>query len=352
MSEKLLFKVPVFTISCLINNKTNSIKTHSIVKETCKVAANNDTNPLPNEISVTLMPNTLIHIAIQSPASRVLIAKAEIPWIFLGAILPDIPWIVQRILLKVGLFDPLALRIYVITQASLFFCLILSFSLCWFSPKPKIVFTILAFNSLFHLLLDATQVKWGNGVHLFAPFSWHLSSFNFFWPENIFIAYASITGFLLILVLIPHIYKEGIQLTTAPKWKRIIPSLLLYFLLPFLFSSSLWQNNPSYVATIADIAGRPGNPIEIDRGTFKVEDATINMLNKERIRISGDLPAKSGIVSIQGVFLSENEVFVNAFHFHTYNRDLASKTGLAMILFIWFFTLFSTCKHYRTRKKS
>lgn len=296
------------------------------------------------------MPNTLVHIAIQTPASRVLNAKAEIPWIFLGAILPDIPWIAQRISLKIGLFDPLALRIYVTTQASLFFCLILSFSLSCFSKKPKTVFTILAFNALLHLLLDAMQIKWGNGVNLFAPFSWHLSSFAFFWPENMFIAYSSIIGFLLILVLIPTVYKEGVQITTTPRWKLIVPSLLLYLLLPFLFSSSVWQSNPSYVATIADIAGRPGKIIEIDRGTFNVEEATISMPNRERILISGNLPDRSGVVSIQGVFLSEEKIFVDVFHFHAYNRDLASKAGLVMIFFIWLFTLFSRYKPDQTRK--
>ncbi len=296
------------------------------------------------------MPNTLVHIAIQSPASRVLITKAEIPWIFLGTILPDIPWIIQRIVLKLGLFDPLALRAYVATQASLFFCLILSFSLCWLSKKPKTVFTILAFNSLFHLLLDATQVKWGNGVHLFAPFSWHLSSFGFFWPENMFIAYASIIGFLLVLVLIPHIYEEGIELSTRFRWKFIIFPLLLYILLPFLFSSSIWQSNPSYIATIADITGRPGKPIEVDRGIFNVEDATISIPSKERIHLSGKLPARSGVVSIQGEFLSKDQIVVHAFHFHAYNRDLASKTGLAAILFIWILALFSHYKPKQTGK--
>ena len=39
-------------------------------------------------------------------------------------------------------------------------------------------FGILALNSVFHLILDSLQTKWGNGVHLFAPVSWEVAEFR------------------------------------------------------------------------------------------------------------------------------------------------------------------------------
>jgi hypothetical protein len=55
----------------------------------------------------------------------------------------------------------------------------------------------LSINAFFHSIIDALQTKWGNGVHLFAPFNWDLINFGLFWPESI-ITYA-LTVFGLIV---------------------------------------------------------------------------------------------------------------------------------------------------------
>ena len=73
------------------------------------------------------MPNTLAHFGIQGVATRMIIRNADLKWIIFGTIIPDIPWITNRILLTiVPSIDPINLRVYVIAQSSLFFCLILS----------------------------------------------------------------------------------------------------------------------------------------------------------------------------------------------------------------------------------
>jgi len=68
------------------------------------------------------MPNTLAHIAIQAPLTRLGMKEAPLQWIAVGCIIPDIPWIVQRIFtylpgidtrnpqLHTGLFMVLLLR--------------------------------------------------------------------------------------------------------------------------------------------------------------------------------------------------------------------------------------------------
>ena len=76
------------------------------------------------------MPNTLAHIGIQGLASKALFRKADLKWVYIGLIIPDVPWIAQRLIrifpFDVDLYD---LRLYFIIQASLIFCLILSFAL-------------------------------------------------------------------------------------------------------------------------------------------------------------------------------------------------------------------------------
>ena len=131
------------------------------------------------------MPNTLAHIGIQALATRGLFKRAEAEWIFLGCIIPDVPWILHRTLHWVSLgLDPYDLRLYAIAQSSLAVSLLLCAALAIVSVSPRRIFGVLAFGSLLHLLLDATQTKLGNGVHLFAPLSWELLNFGLYWPES------------------------------------------------------------------------------------------------------------------------------------------------------------------------
>ena len=66
-----------------------------------------------------------------------------------------------------------------------YFVYCLSLALATISKHFWRTLIILSINSLLHLLLDATQIKWANGVHFFAPFNWQLANFNLFWPESI-----------------------------------------------------------------------------------------------------------------------------------------------------------------------
>ena len=113
------------------------------------------------------MPNTLAHFGIQGVATLVMLRQADPKWIFVGCIIPDVPWILQRIVRPV-ITDPdllYDLRLYTIAQASLICCLLLCGAFAVLSANPGRIFAILSLNSCFHLLLDAFQTKWGNGVH-------------------------------------------------------------------------------------------------------------------------------------------------------------------------------------------
>ena len=115
-----------------------------------------------------------------------MLRQADPKWIFVGCIIPDVPWILQRIVRPV-ITDPdllYDLRLYTIAQASLICCLLLCGAFAVLSANPGRIFAILSLNSCFHLLLDAFQTKWGNGVHLLAPLRWEAVNFGLFWPES------------------------------------------------------------------------------------------------------------------------------------------------------------------------
>jgi len=131
------------------------------------------------------MPNTLGHYGVQGAASRALFGRVDPRWIMAGCVLPDVPWILQRLTQAVfpGAY-PYDLRLYFVAQASLFGALVGCGAAAALAPKPRRIFLLLAFNVLFHLLLDACQTKWGNGVHLLAPASWHMLNFGWFWSAE------------------------------------------------------------------------------------------------------------------------------------------------------------------------
>lgn len=116
------------------------------------------------------MPNTLAHLGINAVTTRTLIKKADLFWIYLGALIPDFPWILQRIVLKLNsTIDSYDLRLYCVVMSSFFFSLILSFALANLSENFKWTYTIFALGSLIHLLFDSIEKKWANGELLFVP---------------------------------------------------------------------------------------------------------------------------------------------------------------------------------------
>ena len=73
------------------------------------------------------MPNTLAHFGIQGVATRLVVRDADPKWIFLGGVLPDVPWILNRGLpaLVPGV-DRIDLRLYAVLQSSLAGSLVLA----------------------------------------------------------------------------------------------------------------------------------------------------------------------------------------------------------------------------------
>jgi len=131
------------------------------------------------------LPNTLAHIGVHLPLTRKLWRRSDALWIYLGCLLPDLPWILLRVLLTITPIDEPSLRLHAIGQASLFGSLLLAGSAAALARRPGRTFALLGFGTLVHLLLDACQYKWANGVSFFAPVDWRLVRFDLFWPEDL-----------------------------------------------------------------------------------------------------------------------------------------------------------------------
>ena len=183
------------------------------------------------------MPNTLVHIGLQGPLTRIAISPLPLQWVALGCLIPDLPWISQRILRLLPMIDPFWLRIYAAIQASLFFSLLLCALFALLSKKPRSLFLLLAANATLHLAIDATQIKWANVVHFLAPLSWQAIRFDLFWPEHYSSYLGSGAGLLVLALFWKTTVRQDLDLALPKKSRLAAITLLLlsYSLGPFLF---------------------------------------------------------------------------------------------------------------------
>ena len=288
------------------------------------------------------MPNTLAHFGVQTLTSKAVFRPADVKWIGLGCLIPDLPWITQRLIRPLEIIDPIDLRLYVIIQSSLFMGLILAGSISLQVKNSSKVFFLLGFNCILHLLLDPTQIKWANGTHLLAPFSWQLTNFGCYWPEQLPALLLTLAGLIIFPVFAWKDRDRKILLVLS--WKRQAAGfllLILYLLLPFyLFNGPLAADN-HFAATLKKTQ-RTGCALEIDRKPYRAQETTIETISGEQLKLIGNnLPKHDAKLSIQGVFTDNNTILVSKYHVHGPMRDVYSKIGISLLLASWLVALFT-----------
>jgi hypothetical protein len=287
------------------------------------------------------MPNTLAHLGVGAVLTRAFDPRADLKWIFAGCVVPDVPWILQRLVAAIPIhIDPYDLRLYSICQASLMACIILSASLAVVSSQPQRVFLILAGNSALHLILDAFEMKWANGVHLFAPLSWYTLNLGLFWPESAIVAALTAFGFVYVISSWFRRNLNSITPSLYPRWKVqfAIALLVLYFVVPTFFVHNAYQTDAHFVRTLIEVHGRPGRAIEFDRARSQSGDqgSVINTMANEKLALVGESWSGDTVVSVQGNFVDERTVQVSHFHKHIPEwRDNASTVGLVLVFMCW-----------------
>lgn len=290
------------------------------------------------------MPDTLAHFGVQIIASKALFREADARWIGLGCLLPDLPWILQRAALALGWADPVGLRLYAVIQSSLFFSLLLAAALSLQTAQRRRIFSILAWNCLLHLLLDPLEIKWGNGSLLAAPFSWELTHFAFFWPEELPSRLLAVLGLLIFPAAAWRDRQREIQFIRSKQRQSAgLLLLLAYILLPFsLFSGPLAADNHFAATLLAE--NRSGSWIEFDRRPYQAEGQSIVAYSGETLRLdvpSGILPAQDGTLSGRGRFLSHRDILLAEWHLHRSERDLRAGAGIFLLIAAWSVALFA-----------
>jgi hypothetical protein len=287
------------------------------------------------------MPNTLAHFAIQGTATQLSLRYADARWVLVGCLIPDIPWILRRAIQGSTLpIDPYSLRLYAIVQSSLLFCLIVSALFAALSVRRRLTFWVLALGSLIHLLLDALQTRWGNGVHLLAPFSWKLQSLDFFWPESWVTIVMTLAGVAYYLWAFRHFAREPLPVS-HPYRKQLLVVLGLaavYLAGPLILLEAPLRHDNHSIQTLREREMRPGRSLELDRVRYLDTEGTdaVRTFAGERLAVSGIDLARSGTVSVRGRFVDGNTVWVSEMHRHWGRiRDIPSYLGLALVGVLW-----------------
>lgn len=286
------------------------------------------------------MPNTIAHFAVNGLLTRGLIKGADFKWVFLGCVIPDIPWILQRIIKQTPIaLDLYDLRAYFIAQSSLLLCIVLCTAFAMFAKEKRKVFLILAMGSLLHLLLDAVQFKWANGVLLFAPFNWDLLRFDLFWPESIWTYLLTAGGVIYLLTNFKTVINSDENVFTDSKPQIIFGVFLfaVWLALPFMFMQSVYKHDNHYISTLKNIELRKGKTIQIDRRPIQTIDGRIYIDTAfgEQITLQNIDTNSDNNISLKGKFIQSNTIHVDDYHEHTRFRDYASMLGLTCVFAIW-----------------
>ena len=285
------------------------------------------------------MPNTLVHFAAQGAASHAFWRSLDPRWIYLGCLLPDLPWILRRAVVAFGLpVDTFDLRLYTMAQASLAGTLLLCASLALLTKAPRLVLAVLGANALLHLLLDATEVKWGNGVHLLAPFSWRMTSFDLLAGESHLYLVLAVAGAALLSWEIARRRRAIIAFDLGPARLAAAGALLAaYLVAPLPFLGAIEASDSYSVRTLREVEGRPGRSVGLDRTAFVATPAggRIRLWTGELVRATGSLPGHDATVSLYGTFLAPDVLRVDRLVEHRQDRDWPSYLALVLLGLVW-----------------
>ena len=288
------------------------------------------------------MPNTLAHLAVQGVANASWQPARYLPWVLLGCVLPDVPWIANRILRVANpALDPVALDLYCFVQASWLFSVLLGCAVASFARRPLAASALVAGNALLHLLLDAIEIKPGSGVHLFVPFSWQPVSVDLMWPEHPVVTGVTLLGAVLaVIFLVAPRFRRSLEplVFSLRRTAVAIAAVAAYLVLPLPLGEGAWDADYRSIRSLvgSDVSVR--SRVELERDPVVVRDGMpfVQTFGREFRLITDRELADGAVVSVTGYLsgprtIRATEVHVNDPGF----RDLASIAGLLAVALVW-----------------
>jgi len=291
------------------------------------------------------MPDLLSHFGAGYLVSRWSVRRSDVPLILGGSLLPDVGWIARRALHGLFSTDSIALSVWLIPWHTPWVLLLGCATLALICRTPVRAFSILYGVSWVHLLLDASQTRFGNGVLFLYPLSMRETSWHLFWPESPVNHALAIGSFILLLGLLFGLVDGPLTVGWAPsraseggqpsRRRRLFLSLI--FVLAAVATVSLTrarlvEENVFNLRFVTDPSAFEGRRIALDR-SLVVGDAPprLRTFNGRQFLLTGDLDVNPGdTISLEGTY-GGGRIAVQRYHKHQEElRSLYSLVGLTM----------------------
>ena len=281
------------------------------------------------------MPDWIVHLGFAYIMAR-LIKLRYLKLFFLGSILPDI----GRVALYFTDFahlNPISSSSYVAVFHTPFMAALVASVISSFSENFKKCWVLIFLGAIFHLALDLTQYRIGNGVLLFYPISFKQFYLNLFWSgDNVSLLLRALSiGVLVICLLEKRPVGSPLSLK-APNLKIAFPLILVVLVISLSTTSLMMKHNVDYLDFFAHPQKWEGKKIELYKAKVISTNPVIirdmgvmlELVSSERFR-EGDR------ICIEGIY-KEGRIFPSFIHrYRGPSKSVVSLVGLLFFVLVW-----------------
>ena len=281
------------------------------------------------------MPDWVVHLGFAYIMAR-LIKLRDLKLFFLGSILPDIGR-VALYFTDLAHLNPISSSSYVAVFHTPFMAALVASVISSFSENFKKCWVLIFLGAIFHLALDLTQYRIGNGVLLFYPISFKQFYLNLFWSgDNVSLLLRALSiGVLVICLLEKRPVGSPLSLK-APNLKIAFPLILVVLVISLSTTSLMMKHNVDYLDFFAHPQKWEGKKIELYKAKVISTNPVIvremgvmlELVSSERFR-EGDR------ICIEGIY-KEGRIFPSFIHrYRGPSKSVVSLVGLLFFVLVW-----------------
>jgi len=281
------------------------------------------------------MPDWIVHLGFAYSMAR-LIKLRDLKLFFLGSILPDI----GRVALYFTDFahlNPISSSSYVAVFHTPFMAALVALVISSFSENFKKCWVLIFLGAIFHLALDLTQYRIGNGVLLFYPISFKQFYLNLFWSgDNVSLLLRALSiGVLVICLLEKRPVGSPLSLKTA-NLKIAFPLILLVLAIPLFTTSLMLKNNVDYLDFFTHPQKWEGKKIELYKAKVISTNPVIIRDMGVMLELVGSEKFREGDrICIEGIY-KEGRIFPSFIHrYRGPSKSMVSLVGLLFFILVW-----------------
>jgi hypothetical protein len=281
------------------------------------------------------MPDWVVHLGFAYIMAR-LIKLRDLKLFFLGSILPDIGR-VALYFTDLAHLNPISSSSYVAVFHTPFMAALVASVISSFSKNFKKCWVLIFLGAIFHLALDLTQYRIGNGVLLFYPISFKQFYLNLFWSgDNVSLLLRALSIGILVICLLEKRPVGSPLSWKAPNLKIAFPLILIVLVISVSTTSLMMKHNVDYLDFFAHPQKWEGKKIELYKAKVISTNPVIirdmgvmlELVSSERFR-EGDR------ICIEGIY-KEGRIFPSFIHrYRGPSKSVVSLVGLLFFVLVW-----------------